>query len=116
MKRRQFYTLDENNNTVECSNIFEAEQFFENDRRIVKQSNVSGCFVSTVFLVINHNFSNDGEPVLFETMIFTKRRSAFKRLDQYQWRYTSYNSALKNHYYIVNQIQRKNLSRLYYGQ
>jgi hypothetical protein len=38
--------------------------------RIVKQEEVGKLRVSTVFLGLDHNFAMEGEPILFETMIF----------------------------------------------
>src|SRR5205809_567378 len=48
----------------------EAMRLFEEDRdkRIVEQTMVGDIKVSTVLLVINHNFG-DGPPLIFETMI-----------------------------------------------
>ena len=39
--------------------------------RVVFQTEVGASMVSTVFLGIDHNFFNDGPPILFETLIFT---------------------------------------------
>jgi hypothetical protein len=38
--------------------------------RIVKQEQVGPYFISTVFLGLNHRFTGDGPPLLFETMVF----------------------------------------------
>lgn len=51
--------------------------------------------VSTVFLAIDHNFQQAGEPLLWETMIFGGP------LDLFQWRYTSRELALKGHEYAL---------------
>ena len=58
--------------------------------RIIKQNRFKDCFVSTVFLVIDH--SRDGVPVLFETMIFGGPHDLFQR------RYTSWDDAMTGHY------------------
>lgn len=55
---------------VSCENILEWGRMFESSERIVAQDTVRGCFVSTVFLGLDHNFGL-GRPLLFETMIFT---------------------------------------------
>lgn len=68
---------------------------------------VNGVFVSTVFLGIDHSFLNDGPPVLFETMTFTKRRQSFKKLDQRQWRYFDHKNAVAHHDAIVKAIKHK---------
>ncbi len=38
--------------------------------RIIKQEDVGDCWVSTVFLGLNHSWDPDGPPILFETMVF----------------------------------------------
>lgn len=47
--------------------------------------------VSTVWLGINHNWSDDGPPLIFETMIFGGP------LDQEQWRYATEADAERGH-------------------
>lgn len=47
--------------------------------------------VSTVFLGINYNFSGEGPPILFETMIFGGKS------DERQWRYSSWEEAERGH-------------------
>lgn len=60
---------------VEEPNVIKWGQWFENagETRVVRQSTVggpSGIMVSTVFLGIDHNFSFQGPPLLFETLVF----------------------------------------------
>lgn len=38
--------------------------------RHVAHTKIGGIWISTVFLGLDHNFSSDGLPILFETMIF----------------------------------------------
>lgn len=45
--------------------------WFETADRIVFQTRLGETLISTVFLGIDHNFSDTGPPLLFETMIFT---------------------------------------------
>lgn len=45
-------------------------KWFSENNRIVKQTAIEGVMVSTVFLGIDYNFSNQGDPLLFETMCF----------------------------------------------
>ena len=55
-------------------------------------------YVSTVFLGIDHGFLGQGEPILFETMIFGGEH------DQYQDRYTTWDEAEKGHEKAINII------------
>ena len=58
--------------------------------RIVQQDDVDGVKVSTVFLGLDHNFG-DGEPVLYETMVFGGKHDGFDE------RYSTLEEAEKGH-------------------
>jgi hypothetical protein len=47
--------------------------------------------VSTVFLALDHNHFGDGDPLLFETMVFGGPH------DQDQWRYATWDEAERGH-------------------
>ena len=104
--------MDANNVPYPCS-VYEAEWQFNDKRRFLKQDYVSGCKVSTVFLVVNHAWDG-GDPVLFETMIFTNRKGNFRAFQEAQWRYTTYKEAMISHDNIVDAIKRKELMRIRY--
>lgn len=57
----------------------------------IKKTTERGILVSTMFLSIDHNYSNSGAPVLFETMIFGGWQ------DGYQDRCSTYCGALVMH-------------------
>jgi len=42
--------------------------------RVVKQDRVGECFVSTVWLGLNHQYAPLGQPIIFETMVFVDGR------------------------------------------
>lgn len=85
-------------------------EYFEKKDRILKQEQVGpsheagvAYWVSTVFLGIDHNFSMEGPPVLFETMIFANSDSDKEDPhDGYQDRYTSWEEAMAGHQTAVN--------------
>ncbi len=56
---------------------------------------VDGADVSTVWLGINHNYTGEGPPLIFETMIFGGDH------DQDCWRYATEEEARKKHDEIV---------------
>ena len=66
-----YYKLNEDRNVSRCSSE-DWPEFFESSDRFVKQENVEDKYVSTVFLGIDYNFSGEGEPILFETMVFRR--------------------------------------------
>ena len=48
-----------------------AKSFKNNElRRVAEDTLPDGKWVSTVWLGLNHNFSQDGPPLIFETMVF----------------------------------------------
>lgn len=67
---------------------------------IVAKTQVSGEIeVSTVFLGIDHNWSEEGSPIFFETMVFGGE------LDEKQACYTTWDQAEKGHASIVKLIK-----------
>jgi hypothetical protein len=60
------------------------------ENKIVKQETIGNTKISTVFL--GQDIGNDsGAPILFETMCFGDK------LDGDQWRYQTFDEALKGH-------------------
>jgi hypothetical protein len=94
------YILDDDNRPVRVD-IREAVAWREAhpDRRIVKQEDVGGYRVSTVFLQLDHSFADDATPVLWETLVFDRRDpngvNHWSEIDGD--RYTSHEDALAGH-------------------
>tara|TARA_Y100000034_G_scaffold14022_1_gene14630 strand:+ start:322 stop:642 length:321 start_codon:yes stop_codon:yes gene_type:complete len=74
-------------------------KWFANADRIVGKTNIGDVEVSTVFLGIDHNYSGDGSPLLFETMVFGGV------LDQEMDRYSTWGEAELGHSVIVEEVQ-----------
>ena len=93
------YILD-GKTPVKIADIVKWAVWFEmsHHKRIVKQTEVGDVGVSTVFLGVDHNWSDKGDPVLFETMVFGVE-------DEMQHRYTSWADALLGHDIIVAEMQ-----------
>jgi hypothetical protein len=53
-----------------AADLLDWSRWFETADRHVATDQIGACYVSTVFLGLNHRFGA-GEPLLFETMIFT---------------------------------------------
>ncbi len=83
------------------------DEWAESYPRFQQVTIVNGVRVSTVFLGLDHNYTDEGAPILFETMTFTKRRQSFKRYDQLQWRYCDLENAEAHHRAIVKAIKHK---------
>ena len=84
------YILEEKT-PVLTDDLLEWAKWLENaDRRVAKTTLPNGVEVSTVFLGLDHSFS-EGKPLLFETMIFGGEH------DTYQERYTTWEEAEAGH-------------------
>ena len=84
------YKLD-GKEPVLCEDIIEWAKWYQDCDRIVARDKKNGIRVSTVFLGIDHNCEETGEPVLFETMIFGGEH------DEYQDRYSTWEEAEAGH-------------------
>lgn len=72
------------------------------DNRTVGKTTVDEMEVSTVFLGMDHNFTGDGDPILFETMIF---HIGDKGDDSYMERCCTWEEAEAMHERAVNQAK-----------
>jgi hypothetical protein len=81
------------------------------DKRQVAFTDLAWATVSTVFLGIDHRFfSEDGPPVLFETMIFANPRpdEAFPgELDGMMRRYATWDEAEAGHEEMVAEVRQR---------
>jgi hypothetical protein len=91
------YIIDDNHNTIPVNFQEWGVWMTKNDsKRILRKTFVSeDVEISTVFLGLDHNFSGDGNPVLFETMIFGGER------DGEMYRYHTYDEAMTDHQAII---------------
>jgi len=75
-------------------------QWFETADRQVRDTFRDDVRVSTVFLGLDHNFDDDGPPVLFETMVFINGSG-----DEIE-RYRTWDEAVRGHENMVAEIFR----------
>lgn len=104
---RQFmgrYVLDEEGRAVaEPDRHKWADWMRDVDRRVEERTQIGEWLVSTVFLGIDHNWSGEGPPVLWETMIFRQPPGQPVALENGSWaerysdRYTSLAAAREGH-------------------
>lgn len=66
-------------------------EWFETADRIIERTDLGDIRVSTVFLGIDHDFSMEGPPLIFETMIFGGPHN------EEQWRYSTLEQARAGH-------------------
>lgn len=67
------YILDINGNPIECEDSKKWAYWIESADRHLGDDTVRGYRISTIFLGLDHNFSGKGSPILWETMVFSKR-------------------------------------------
>lgn len=96
----QKYILDENHNLVPVELLVWAEWFENRENRQVAIDEINGTRVSTVFMGIDHNFSDEGGPLLFETMTFGSG-------EEIQERYHTWDEALAGHKKILTTLEAK---------
>jgi len=86
-----WYKQDEEGDAVACDLIELGDSYKDKDARVVASDYVGKIHISTVFLGIDHSFTEGTKPVLWETMIFGGEH------DGYQERYTSVVEAMGGH-------------------
>lgn len=93
------YKLD-GHNPVPCEDLVEWAMDLGNDdiRRVAYTELPDGVQISTVFLGLDHNFSGEGDPVLFETMVFGGEHN------HEMVRYTTWEEAEKGHAEMVKKV------------
>ena len=64
--------------TPKPAGLTEWAQWFGTADRHVGNDKIGEVQVSTVFLSINHDFAEQGEPILFETMVFGGEHDEFQ--------------------------------------
>lgn len=67
----RYYILNESGQPVLTGNLDKWAAWFQNtETRRIAFDEIEGVQVSTVFLGLDHSFSDEGPPVLWETMVF----------------------------------------------
>lgn len=99
------YILDESKTPRKAKNLREVSEFLSNEQnRRVGEDTIFGTRISTVFLVLDHNYFEHGPPLLFETMIFGPGESG-----ELIGRCSTWKQAVQMHLRTVEEIRRKHL-------
>ena len=85
-----FYKL-EDRQIIACSAIETGEWMRTADRH-VDYTSINGHEISTVFLGVDHNHTDEGDPILFETGIFNDDNNMIEMK-----RYLTWEQATKGH-------------------
>lgn len=76
--------------------LYWAQEF--NKNRQLRRTTVGDAVISTVFLALDHSISEDGPPILWETMVFDRRGEV-----EHQVRASSLEEAIQNHTEILTE-------------
>lgn len=96
------YVLDDRGEPLAVDDVLIWARWFEHADRSLAQTQIGPYRVSTVFLGLDHNFYDDGPPVLWETMVFADGSGG---LDLDCRRYTSRQDALDGHAVTVALVE-----------
>ena len=96
-----YYGLDEDKNVIPVS-MEDASWDFPD--RIVGKTNIGPYLVSTVFMPINHNWRDEGLPIVFETMVFNEDDGA-SNFEYLTRRYCMWDEALEGHKKAVREVE-----------
>ena len=97
----RFYKLDADNHLVPMRDVLEWGVWLEDaDRRVGYTQVTSQIIVSTVFLGLDHNFFEDGPPIVFETLVMGGP------LDGEMARYSSWDDAETGHRMLVKRVRK----------
>lgn len=83
---------------VPCDDLLKWGRWIGHTRRHVRHTIIGNTRISTVFLGLDHSFTDEALPILFETMIFPDR-------DDYQTRCSTWREALKMHWDAVREVE-----------
>lgn len=59
-------------------NLLKWARWFETAERVVDKTQIGESKISTVFLGLDHSFSHNGPPVLWETMVFGGKHNQYQ--------------------------------------
>ena len=91
---------------VVSATLLEWAEFFEDtENRIINKTTVGKYSVSTVFLGLDHRFTSDGLPLIFETMVFCDDKE--DGMYDYTERYSTYQEAEQGHLETLKFIEEK---------
>ena len=64
------YILDENDNPILEPDLMKWANSVGKQNRFVAEDTIGDANISTMFLGLDHNYSQSGPPILWETMVF----------------------------------------------
>jgi hypothetical protein len=94
----KYYILE--NRKVKSVTESEFSEWYKTRDIVISKTRVGTTGISTVFLIFDHDFTGNGPPILFETMVFGGK------LNDFTERYSTFSEAESGHARIVRQVIR----------
>jgi len=91
------YILD-GKTPVQEPDLMKWAAWYETAKRIVKRTEKDEVKVSTIFLGLDYNFGGEGDPILFETMVFGEEHDGDMN------RYSTWEKAEKGYEEMVEKV------------
>lgn len=92
------YILD-GHKPIPCDDLMEWAKWFETAERHIADTKIGKVRISTVFLGLDYRLEGNGEPILFETMVFGGE------LDEETHRYTTWEKAEIGHKKMISKVK-----------
>lgn len=96
-----------------CRDFLEWARWYETAERHVALTSTRHFIISTVFLGTDHNYWGEGDPILFETMVFARQhgtayaKEGFASGEEYGcWRHSTWDDAHRWHWGVVRHYRR----------
>lgn len=99
-----YYKLNADHTVSACTPVQAEVSLRRHDSRRVAEDVWDEKRVSTVFLVIDHQYGS-GPPLLFETMVFHTGEQDNPHEDHYCERYSTWEEALVGHQEVVRKLK-----------
>lgn len=91
---------------VPIKDVIEWARSFERSKRIIQQDDLKYVQVSTVFLGLDYNWSDEGPPLVFESMVFPGEREV--------QRYATWDEAYDGHQELVKKWSKRSTNIKYW--
>lgn len=111
-KRPIGYKLTDRNLVVPVYDMNELAEYLGNSAgRRVAETTVGHYWISTMFLALDHNFMDRGNPICFETMVFDNRDRSRRSVDRFvdlnghMERYVHHYEAVDGHNKMVAMVR-----------
>lgn len=109
-----WYVIDRYKNVIKKPLGWDVERFLvKGKRRHSKATFLGSLRLSTVFLALDHRYSGEGPPILWETMLFDDKNAIYDEdimtrifpEDLGQWRFSTKKEAMHHHNKKVKELK-----------